>query len=997
MQITQKRRPRLHAVAAQFLLGIAGLVVITFVCFWLDFGVARTGFAYVILIGVLSLLGSFSASVVLSIIAATLLNYFFAPPLFELRIDAADDMVRIAAFLTTSLVVTALTTKRKRAEEELGESKGRLEAAQRIAHVGWWERDLITGHVTVSDEVCQILGTRPVARWLNLIHPEDRQRAAEAAEAAVRSGGPRYDVEYRVLRPDGTLRVVHSQGDVIWDESGRPLRQFGVLQDITELRQAERELRASEARFRTFVDHATDAFFLLDDDSTVLDVNRRACDTLGYSREELIGKHRSDFDVGLDDTSIQRLKQSIVAGEAITFETRHRRKDGITFPVEIRVGQFEQGGRRFLCVARDISERKLAEVSLRQRERDLREILETIPAMTITVLADGSNVFIGKRFSEYSGLSEENGQGSGWKACVHPEDLDLHMRKWRASLTSGDPIEVETRLRRADGEYRWFLARAAPLRDERGKILKWYEVLTDIEDRKRAEERSRESQARLEAAQRIAHVGWWERDFTTGHVSLSDEVCRIFGVQPLELPKWHERWLKLIHPDDRPRAAEAAAAALVLGGPRYDVEYRVVRPDGGERIVHSQGDVTWGESGKALRQFGVLQDITELRQAEKELRASEEALRRSEAYLAEAQRLSHTGTFAFNATAPVYWSQESYRIWGLDPLQGLPDREAVLQRIHPDDRERVNLETEQALREKRDFTLDFRIVFPDRTLKHIESTGRPLFSADGELVEMVATHVDVTERKRAQEERERLRQLESDLAHVNRLSVMGELAASLAHEILHPIASARNNARAGMRFLDMSPPNMAEVREALACIVRDADRGKDIVDRIRDHIKKAPPRNDRFEINEAIEEVIEMVWAPIKKNRVSVRTRLAAGLTPVWGDRVQLQQVVMNLILNSVEAMSAVEEDARELSISTKQGQTSDISVAVQDSGPGIDPEHLERVFAPFYTTKTGGIGMGLSICRSIIAAHGGRLWAEANRPQGTIFQFTLPVGLENS
>jgi C4-dicarboxylate-specific signal transduction histidine kinase len=320
-----------------------------------------------------------------------------------------------------------------------------------------------------------------------------------------------------------------------------------------------------------------------------------------------------------------------------------------------------------------------------------------------------------------------------------------------------------------------------------------------------------------------------------------------------------------------------------------------------------------------------------------------------------------------------------------------------LQRIHPDDREKVDVETEQALREKRNFALEFRIVLPDGTLRYLESTGRPLLSADGELVEMVATHVDVTERKRAQEEHERLRQLEADLTHVNRLSVMGELTASLAHEILHPIASTRNYARAAMRFLEMSPPKMAEVREALGCIVRDADRGKDIVDRIRDHIKKAPPRNDRFEINEAIEEVIEMVRAPLDKNKVSVRTRLAAGLTSVWGDRVQLQQVVMNLILNSVEAMSAVEEGARELSISTKQGQTRDISVAVQDSGPGIDPEHLERIFAPFYTTKTGGIGMGLSICRSIIAAHGGRLWAEVNRPRGTIFQFTLPTGLESS
>ena len=311
--------------------------------------------------------------------------------------------------------------------------------------------------------------------------------------------------------------------------------------------------------------------------------------------------------------------------------------------------------------------------------------------------------------------------------------------------------------------------------------------------------------------------------------------------------------------------------------------------------------------------------------------------------------------------------------------------------------ERVDVETEEAVRQKRDFVLEFRIVLPDGTVKYIESTGHPLFSADGELVEMVATHVDVTERKRAQQEHERLRQLESDLAHMNRLSIMGELTASLAHEILHPIATARNNARAAVRFLDMSPPNMAEVREALACIVRDADRGKAIVDRIREHIKKAPPRNDRFDINEAIEEVIEMVRAPIDKNGVSVRTRLAAGVTSVWGDRVQLQQVVLNLILNAVEAMDSVEERGRRLSIRTEQRGAVGILVAVQDSGPGIDPEHLQRVFEPFYTTKPSGLGMGLSICRSIIDAHGGRLWAEANQPRGTVFQFTLPAAQEDS
>ena len=220
---------------------------------------------------------------------------------------------------------------------------------------------------------------------------------------------------------------------------------------------------------------------------------------------------------------------------------------------------------------------------------------------------------------------------------------------------------------------------------------------------------------------------------------------------------------------------------------------------------------------------------------------------------------------------------------------------------------------------------------------------------------------------------------------------MGELTASLAHEILHPIATARNNARAATRFLEMKPPNLGEVREALDCIVRDADRAKDIVGRVRDHVKKAPPRKDRFEVNEAIEEVIVMVRSAIDKNKVSIRTDFMANSIPVEGDRVQLQQVVLNLILNAVEAMSSVEEGARELSIRTEQDQTGGVLVAVRDSGPGID-EHFERVFDPFYTTKTSGLGMGLAICRSIIVAHGGRLWVDANEPRGAVFQFTLPT-----
>jgi PAS domain S-box-containing protein len=263
--------------------------------------------------------------------------------------------------------------------------------------------------------------------------------------------------------------------------------------------------------------------------------------------------------------------------------------------------------------------------------------------------------------------------------------------------------------------------------------------------------------------------------------------------------------------------------------------------------------------------------------------------------------------------------------------------------------------------------------------------GGALFEENGN--EGVAFVLDLPERKRAEDAH---RKLESDFAHMHRVSTMGELVASLSHEITQPIASARNNARAALNFLDKKSPDLREVRKALGCVVGDADRAGDIIGRIRDQIRKAPPRRDDFDLNVAIAEVIELARSAIIRDGVSVQSRLANTLSPVHGDRVQLQQVVLNLILNAIEAMGSVEAKSRELLISTEQGHTG-VLVGVRDSGPGIDPTHLERVFEAFYTAKSSGTGMGLSICRSIIDAYGGRLWADANEPCGAVFQFTLP------
>jgi C4-dicarboxylate-specific signal transduction histidine kinase len=315
--------------------------------------------------------------------------------------------------------------------------------------------------------------------------------------------------------------------------------------------------------------------------------------------------------------------------------------------------------------------------------------------------------------------------------------------------------------------------------------------------------------------------------------------------------------------------------------------------------------------------------------------------------------------------------------------------------LHPEDQEEARKYWSNCPRTGEAGEHSYRVRSAQGDYRWFLSRFEPLRANDGALLLWIGATLDVEERKRAEralrQEQERLRQLESDLAHMNRLSMMGELAASLAHEIAQPLATARNNARAAMHFLDRSPTDLGEIREALACVVDDADRAGDILDRIRDHIKKAPPRKDRVDLNKAITDVIALAQGAIFKNRVTVETYFTEGLSDIRLDRVQLQQVVLNLILNAVEAMGSIAEGARELSITTKQYEAGDVLVAVRDSGPGIDPGCLARVFDAFYTTKSSGVGMGLSICRSIIDAHGGRLWAEPTEPRGVVFQFTLP------
>jgi PAS domain S-box-containing protein len=307
--------------------------------------------------------------------------------------------------------------------------------------------------------------------------------------------------------------------------------------------------------------------------------------------------------------------------------------------------------------------------------------------------------------------------------------------------------------------------------------------------------------------------------------------------------------------------------------------------------------------------------------------------------------------------------------------------------VHPEDLPRILQLLKRSIAAGVPFQFELRLRRFDGEYRWFENRGNPIRDESERILRWYVLLVDIEDRTRALA---RLQQMQSDFAHMNRVSMLGELAASLSHDIAQPISSARNNARAAQNFLGMEPSDLGEVREALASVVADTDRVGEIIDRIREQIKKAPPRKERFDLNVAVNEVITLARSVTNRNSVLIETRLASRFCVVQGDRVQLQQVLLNLILNAVEAMSVVEAGARELLISTVREQTG-VLVAVRDSGPGIDPTRLERIFDAFYTTKSGGTGMGLSICRSIIGAHGGKLWAEANVPRGAVFWFTLP------
>jgi PAS domain S-box-containing protein len=502
-------------------------------------------------------------------------------------------------------------------------------------------------------------------------------------------------------------------------------------------------------------------------------------------------------------------------------------------------------------------DRRRAEERTRRAENELRAAIDTIPVLVWTAFSNGANDFHNRRLLAYTNRSLDQLAGEGWTTMFHPDDVPGQAVAWHTAVAKGTPFEFESRLRRFDGTYRWFLARAEPLRDEHGAVVKWYGTNVDIDDRKQAEK----------------------------------------------------------------------------------------------------------------------------------------ALRRSEAYLADAQRLSLTGSFGWTpSTGEIHWSDESFRIFEIDPTVK-PTIELVLERIHPEDRAFMRHAIDAASRGEKDFNVTHRLLMPSGVVKHVHVLSHAVRDEAGN-VEIVGSLMDVTATKRAEdalrENEQRWHQARAELSHVTRVATLGELTASITHEVNQPLGAIAAGGEAGLRWLAAAPPDIAEVRACIEQIVRDAHRASAIIRRTRELYKKAVAEKTPLDINQVINDAITLVRHEAVGRQVSLRLELGSGLPAVRGDRVQLEQVIINLVMNGIEAMAGLADAPRQLVVRSSRIEADQIVVAVQDVGRGIDPKNMDRLFAPFFTTKPNGMGMGLSICRSIIESHGGQVRASRNVGPGTTFQFTL-------
>jgi PAS domain S-box-containing protein len=609
-------------------------------------------------------------------------------------------------------------------------------------------------------------------------------------------------------------------------------------------------------------------------------------------------------------------------------------------------------------------------------EATFRLIVDSIPGFVSTMSAAGEVEFVNQRILDYMGTTLE--ELRDWGVTLHEDDRARVIHQWSRSVETGQPYDVEHRIRRADGVYRWFHVRGLALRDTEGRIVRWYVLLADIDDRKRAEETLEESERTLrlliESIPGMIAVSGADGDLEYVNQRLLDFV----GTELADLTNLG--WTRVLHPEDAGAVVDDWRHSLETGQP-LDVTFRIRRADGVYRWFHSRMEPLLSDQGRIVRWYALFWDVDERKQAEAALQASERALRLLVDTLPGMVSVaSAEGTHEYsNRRVSDFLGKELRNV-------------GYRYDIHPDDLAAVGNEWRRCTKAGEAMDLTYRLRRFDGVYRWVNCRVEPLLDEQGNIVRWYALLVDVDDQKKAEEA---LRTSQAALAHVTRVVTMGELTASIAHEVNQPLAAVVNNANACLGLLPDDVPHLEEVRNALGDIVGDADRASAVLARVRQLAKRAPFESTRLDLREVVADVLALARHESATRRVTIRTELPDELPPVLGDRVQLQQVLLNLVVNGLDAMSAVEESERMLTIGgrceTRAGMP-EVVLSVQDAGIGFAAAGMGRLFEAFYTTKPQGMGMGLAISRSIIAAHGGRLWAEPNRGPGATFVLSLPA-----
>jgi PAS domain S-box-containing protein len=887
-------------------------------------------------------------------------------------------------------------SEKKRAEESLRRSESYLAQAQILSHTGSFGCKVSTGEMRWSEETFRIFAydraTKPaVERILQRVHPEDKAMVQEYIERATRDGTD-CDLEYRLLLPDDSVKHVRVVAHALKDEAGT-IEFVGAVMDVTATKQAEEKLRRSEAYLAEAQKLSHTGSFGWDVSSGGIYWSRETFRIFEYeptaqaSLDQIVQRTHPE-----DRSAVQQLIER-VSRERKEWDFEHRllMPDGSVKYLRVmgHPSPGESGKFEFVGAVTDITERRRAEEELRRSENYLAQAQRlTHTASWAWQVAGGGPVHLSEEWYRIFGFDIAEGMPAWEKRLqrVHPADRAKWQEVIERAIREKSEYDMEYRILLPDGTVKWINAVGHPVFNASGDLAQFMGTSMDITERKRAEQELRRSENYLAQAQRLTRTGSWVSQVAgKDTIHASQEWYRILGFDPAEGMPSLEKRLQRVHPTDRARLQEVIERAIREKS-EYELEYRIFLPDGSVKWIHGIGHPIFNASGDLVEFMGSSTDITERKRAD-------EALRRSENYLAEAQRLAHIAAWVWGATGKnaLYLSDEWYRIYAFDPRNGLPTWEERLERVHPEDRARWTSAMDRAVANKADYEVDFRIVVPGIGVKHIHTEGHPVCDPDGELVEFVGVSIDVTERKQAEEERERLRQAQFELAHINRVSTMGELTASLAHETKQPISAASADAETCFMWLARDQPDLAEAKEAALRIMKDVTRASDIINRIALLFKKHVPQQELVDVNGVIQEMIALLRSEATRYSVSIHSELSNGLPKIMADRVGLQQVLMNLMLNAIEAMKEIGAPGA-LTIATRVDENGQILVSITDTGIGLPYDRGEQIFDPFFTSKSQGTGMGLPISRSIIESHGGRLWATANSGRGATFQFTLPV-----